>query len=157
MRSKIAEKVMLAEVHLRNLIAKFADMNEREVKVSAIPEVGIFWMSRDGKKFFKSSVSIRDAEDYGDFKIYDRPHYLEWGKAVRENPSWRGKEYEEIPRGRVVLSVSPGKNRFVIFLPKELKRYERKISAAFRIPSAVVDFDYSDLHYRMDRSYIDWD
>lgn len=155
MRDKIAERVMLAEVHLRNLIAKFKDLNEKEYKIAALPEVGLFWMSMDGKKFYKSSVSIRDAETYGNFKILDKPHYDEWSSAVRKVPSWRGKEYEEIPRGRVVLSLSPGKNKFVVFLPKELKKFAKKISAEFKIPSSVVEFDYSDIHYRMDRSFLD--
>lgn len=155
MRDRIAERVMLAEIHLRNLIARFKDLNEQEYKVAAIPEVGIFWMSKDGKKFYKKSVSVRDAENYGDFKIMDTPHYSEWSSATRKVPSWQGKEYEEIPRGRVVLSVNPGNNRFVVFLPKELKRFAKKISAAFKIPSAVVEFDYSDIHYKMDRSFLD--
>ena len=147
MRDRAAEKAMLREIYLRNQIAKFKDLNLTEYGVAAIPQVGIFWMSRDGKSFFKSSVSIRDAEDYGDFRIYGGSHYEEWSKAVRANPSWRGKEYEEIPRGRVVLCMVPGNSRFVVYMPRRLERHEKEIARAFRLPSGHTQFDYSDQHY----------
>ena len=148
MRNRAAERAMLREVHLRNLIAKFQDLNGREYGQAIIPEVGLFWMSCDGELFFKSSVSIRDAEDYGDFRIYGRSHYEDWGKAVRENPDWEGMAYEEVPRGRVVLSMVPRRSRFIVYLPKVLKRYEEKIAQAFVLPSSHAVYDYADEHYR---------
>jgi hypothetical protein len=150
MRNREAEREMLASVYLRNVIAKCVALNKKFYRVAAMPEVGIFWMSSDGRSFFKKSVSIRDAEDYGEFKIFDNPHFIEWDEAIRDNPQWSGMEYDEVPRGRVVLHVVPGDNRFIIYLPKQLRRFARKIARAFNIPSSMVDFDYDDIHYKMD-------
>lgn len=149
MRKRLTERAMLAEVHLRNIIAKYRDLNGKQYRVAAIPEVGIFWMGKSGKPFYKKSVSLKNAETYGKFKIFDAPHYLEWDSAVRKNSQWRGMEYEDVPRGRVTHYTSPGNNKFIVYLPKELRRHESKIARAFKLPLGHVEFDYSDEHYRM--------
>jgi len=146
-----ARERLTAEVHFRNEVARFCDLNRREGRDDPMPEVGLFWMSRDGKLFHKCSVGLREAHDYGAVKMFDVSHHEVWGDAVREHPAWRGKEYDEVPRGRVVLPVEVGRNRFVVMLPKELRRFADRIASAFKLPSTAVDFDYSDIHYRMDR------
>jgi hypothetical protein len=113
------------------------------------PEVGIFWMSRDGRSFYKKAVSIRDAVSYGQCRTYEGSHYEEWDAAVRAIPQWAGMEYEEVPRGRVVLHMQPRRDRFIVYLPKALRRHETKISTEFRLPTGYIEFDYSDEHYRM--------
>ena len=148
MRNLKAEKKMIEDVYLKNVIARCADLNSKN-KIAALPDLGIFWMSLDGKSFFKSTVSIRNADKYGEFRIYDTPHYTEWNKAVRANPKWRGKEYEEIPRGRVVLHVVPNDNTFIVYMPKQLKKHENKVLREFRLPRSMTEFDYSDIHYRI--------
>ena len=91
------ELKMLEEVALRNAISIF----RRRSKKAATPEVGIFWIDGTGT-MFAESVSLREAVDYGEFKIFDGSHIDLWDKAVSANPQWRGLEYEEVPRGRVV-------------------------------------------------------
>jgi hypothetical protein len=149
MRNKPAEKAMLAEIYLRNLIDKYRDLNLKHYKGAATPEVGIFWMGRSGKPMSRKSVSLRDAVPYGEFLIYDGNHHDDWAAVVCTEPEWEGMEYEEVPRGRVVHLTLPGKSRFIVYLPKELRRYEKKILRAFMLPPDCTEFDYSDEHYRL--------
>ena len=67
---------------------------------------------------------------------------------MRKYPEWWGKEYEDVPRGRVVLRVKPSDNKFIVYMPRELRRHEPRVLAMLRIPSAFAGFDYSDLHYK---------
>lgn len=143
MRDEAARK-MLEEVALRNAIAKFCAASKG--KTAAIPEVGVFWIADDGTMFHES-VSLRDAEDYGDFKIFGGCHYDLWRKAVRANPQWRDKEYENVPRGRVVYRRHPKTPHFIVYLPKRLLKYRGKVVSTFHLPSAYVRFDTTDEHY----------
>ena len=138
------ETKMLEEIALRNAIAKFRAAS----KSKAIPELGIFWIDDSGT-MFAESISLRDAPDYGECKIFEGSHFELWSKAVRSNPQWRDKEYEEIPRGRVVYKKHPKKPEFIVYLPKRLSKYKNKVIVRFNLPSSHVRFDMSDEHYRM--------
>ena len=140
---------MLAEVHLRNKIALYRDLNAKRYGVAATPEVGIFWMGRSGKALHKKSVSLREAGSYGEFKTYDGSHHLEWAAATCAFPQWQGMEYEDLPRGRVVYFTSPGENRFIVYIPRVLRRHESKILTAFMLPPGHTQFDYANEHYRV--------
>ena len=143
MRDK-AETAMLEEIALRNAIAKFRAASKK----ASIPELGIFWIDDSGT-MFAESVSLRDAEDYGDFKIFGGDHFNLWDKAVRAVPQWEGMEYEEVPRGRVVYKKDPKKPEFVVYLPKRILRYKNKVVGRFNLPTGHIRFDTSDEHYRM--------
>ena len=143
MRDK-AEIQMLEEIALRNAIAKFRAASKK----ASIPELGIFWIDDSGT-MFAESVSLRDAEDYGDFKIFGGDHFNLWDKAVRAVPQWEGMEYEEIPRGRVVYKKDPHKPEFIVYLPKRILRYKNKVVGRFNLPTGHIRFDTSDEHYRM--------
>jgi hypothetical protein len=149
MRDRQKERAMLAEVYLRNLIAKYRDLNESDCGEAVTPEVGIFWMSGDGEIFFKQAISIRDAVSYDQFRTFEGSHYEEWDAAVRATPQWAGMEYEEVPRGRVVLCIVPGRSRFIVYLPKQLRGHEAIIARTFLLPPGHTDFDYTDEHYRL--------
>lgn len=138
------EVKMLEEVALRNAIAMFRAASKKK---ASIPELGIFWIDDSGT-MYAESVSLKDAEDYGDFKIFGGNHFELWEKAVRANPKWDGKEYEEIPRGRVVYRKGK-KPEFIIYLPKKIVKYKGKIIGRFNLPSAYVRLDTSDEHYQM--------
>ena len=140
---------MLAEVYLRNLIAKYRDLNEREYGEAVTPEVGIFWMSCDGQAFYKKAVSIRDAVSYDQFRTYEGSHYEEWPAAGRATFRWVGMEYEEVPRGRVVHHMQPRRDRFIVYLPNVLSRHVTAITWAFKLPLDYVTFDFSDEHYEI--------
>lgn len=147
MRERPTERDLLDEVALRNMIAKFKDLNLKTLNIAAIPRVGLFWMGLDGT-VYPESTSLRDAEDYGDFKIHDGSHYDAWDSAVMQHPEWRGHEYEEIPRGRVVYRKAPKNPEFIVYMPKELRKHEGKIVTEFMLPSGHTRFDFSDEHYR---------
>ena len=138
------ETKMLEEIALRNAIAKFRAASKK----AAIPELGIFWIDDSGT-MFAESISLRDAPDYGECKIFEGSHFELWSKAVRSNPKWSDKEYEEIPRGRVVYKKNPKKPEFIVYLPKRLSKYKNKVIDRFNLPSSHVRFDMSDEHYRM--------
>ena len=138
------EMKVLEEVAFRNALAKFRAAS----KTKAIPELGIFWIDDSGT-MFAESISLRDAPDYGECKIFEGSHFEVWSKAVRANPKWRGKEYEEIPRGRVVYKKDPKKPEFIVYLPKRLGKYKKKVIDRFNLPSGHVRFDMSDEHYQM--------
>jgi len=135
---------MLEEVALRNVIAKFRALSKK----AAIPEVGIFWIDDTGT-MYAESVSLRDAEDYGDCRIFVGSHYDLWDKAVTANPKWQDKEYEKIPRGRIVYKRHPKKPEFIVYMPKKLVKYKGKIISRFKLPSNYVRVDVSDEHYQM--------
>ena len=48
----------------------------------------------------------------------------------------------------VMMAHGPG-NRFIVYLPIELKIFEMKIAAAFKLPEDATRFDYTDEHYSM--------
>lgn len=139
-----SERKMLEEVALRNAIAKFRDKSKKK----AIPRVGIFWIDYSGT-MFAESISLRDAVDYGDCRVFDGSHYDLWSKAVSANPEWRGKEYEEVPRGRVAYRRDPKKPVFIVYLPRQLVKYKNRVMSAFELPSDFVRLDTTDEHYRI--------
>lgn len=136
---------MLEEVALRNAIAKFRAASKKR---AAIPELGIFWIDDSGT-MFAESVSLGDAEDYGDFRIFGGDHFSSWDKAVRANPKWDGLEYDEVPRGRVVYKRDPKKPVFIVYLSKRIGKYRNKVVDRFNLPAGYVRFDFSNEHYRM--------
>jgi len=140
------ELKMLQEVALRNAMACY----RAKSKKASLPDVGIFWIDFAGR-MFAEGVSIRDAEVYDEFKIFGGNHYDLWDKAVRANPAWKGHEYEEIPRGRVVWHNIPKGPEFVVYLPKEILKYRGKVISQFNLPTGHVRFDTTDEHYRLEK------
>ena len=114
------------------------------------PKVGIFWLSWDGQTMYVKSVSIQDADTCEGYTDYEGSHYDEWSRATNAHPEWGGFEYDEVPRGRVVMRVAAlGGREFIVYAPTVLRRFEKIIAAAFHLPWAHVQFDYSDEHYQM--------
>ncbi|MEI6807915.1 MAG: hypothetical protein WCN95_04275 [bacterium] len=99
------------------------------------PQVGIFWIDDDGT-MFSSSVSLNDAVDYAECLTFEGSHYELWSKAVIANPQWRDKEYEEIPRGRVVCFKDRHKQQFVVYLPKRIKQIQEQGDSPIPFTSA---------------------
>ena len=143
-----SEVKLLQEVAIRNAIAMFRKKNAAEGRTASIPMVGIFWMDDTGT-IFSDGVSLRDAEDYGEFKTFEGSHYELWDKAVAANPKWKGLEYDEVPRGRVVYRKDAKKPEFIVYMPQRIAKHKNKLYNEFSLPSGFVRFDYSDEHYRM--------
>ena len=114
---------------------------------AAMPEVGLFWIDDSGT-MFASSVSLKDAVDYGECRTFEGSHYELWSSAVCANPKWRGLEYEEIPRGRVVYFKDARQQQFVVYLPPKILKHRNMIIATFHLPRRRVRFDTGDEHYR---------
>ena len=113
------------------------------------PEVGIFWIDDSDGTMFADSVSLKDSEQAGDFCDYGGSHYAIWGKAVRVNPKWKGLEYEEVPRGRVVCRMSPEKPMFTVYMAKRLCKFKKKVITRFNLPAMGVRWDFTDEHYQI--------
>jgi hypothetical protein len=91
---------ILDEIQAKNRALQ-AEKNE-----SRVPEVGIVYLI--GEDLFMDGVPAKDAEDYGEFKIYDRDHFSWFENELAYIHSIssivKGKEYEDFPRGRVSYS-----------------------------------------------------
>ena len=62
------------------------------------PHVGIFWVV-DGKPLL-DSLSLSEAEEYGDFKTHPRSHIDAWRLFQQRGIAPPDVEYEEFPGGR---------------------------------------------------------
>ena len=144
-------KQLLSEIHVFNMIAKYKDINKANTRRASVPEVGIFWVDLDTNKVFADKTSLRDADDMGPFKIHPRGHYEVWKKMIPKNPKWRGQEYEDIPRGRVVYDKNPKNPRFVVFMAKECNKGSVKsaVASEFNLPAGHYVFDFTDEHYEL--------
>jgi hypothetical protein len=116
-------------------------------KMRADPEVGIFWIDNFGT-MFAASVSLPDAQDYGDFKVFEQGHHDLWREAIRANPQWRHLEYEEVPRGRVAFHNDPKKPVFIVYMPRRIAKHKDKVIGRFHLPAGGICFDFDDEHYQ---------
>jgi hypothetical protein len=95
-----------------------------------VPHVGIFWRivtATTGPTLLVDSVEMADAEPYGDFLTHGG-HYDFWSKLAEMTAAElrqrglpdvaRWSEYDEWPRGRVVLNAPTG--RFIIYADRKL-------------------------------------
>lgn len=140
-------KVLSDEIHFRNILASFKTYNLKERKVAVIPELAVFWGNIKPLKLYYDAVSLRDAENYGEFKIHGGGHFELWNKICPQNPNWELSEYEDIPRGRVNFHV-PSKIFTVSMCPKLNKpAIKNLIINTFNLPTENVKFDFNDEHY----------
>ncbi len=146
---RTSETKMLEEVALRDALAMFRRKNAASTGKASTPEVGIFWIDDCDGTMYAESVSLRDAVDYGEFKIFEGSHYDLWDKAIRANPKWRNLEYEEVPRGRVVYRKDPKKPEFIVYMPEQIAKHKGKVISRFSLPAGHVRFDFSDEHYQL--------
>ena len=146
--SRDSEKRMPKEVTFRNAVAMFRRKNAASTRKASTPKVGIFWIDDHGT-MFAASVSLPDAEDYGEFKIFDGSHLDSWDKAIRSNPKWKDLQYEQIPRGRVVYRQDPKKPEFIVYMPEQISKYRGKVVTRFKLPSGYVRFNFDDEHYQL--------
>jgi hypothetical protein len=134
-------KAMLAKV----------DQEERRAqqqKEAAIPEVGIIFCvpSRRGGDLWIESTPIDEAGEYGDFKIHENDHLNYWEKLCKEGfvPV---KEYDEVPRGRVVYDTS--RRIFTLFLDRCILKNDdlvKRIMRCMHLPNTTKI--ETDAHYR---------
>jgi len=120
---------------------------KQQKKPGQMPElqVGIFWLV-DGKLLI-DSTPISEAEAYGDHLTHPRGHPEVWEQYQRARAVPADMEYEECPRGRVMLATKT--RRFTLLADRcILKRKDlvEKIKSDMRLPkNTLLD---TDSHYR---------
>jgi hypothetical protein len=129
---------------------------ETDVTENGPPQVGIFWMIAvtDGARLLASSCAMNQAEAYGDCLTYGPGHYQVWQGWRRsreldaaERAVVRAHEYEDWPRGRIVLDQA--QDRFIVYCDRKLMRPEtiEAIRRRFNLPAERVAIE-SDFHYQ---------
>jgi len=121
--------------------------------------VGPYWFIRDdsGRVFLMAHrCTLAKAEKYGEFLTCQHGHYDVW-ESCRARCSTdriagivRDSEYEEWPRGRVVLNSV--RSRFIVYADRQIAQHElQRVVKHFGIPAGRVVF-MRDGHYQSTRS-----
>jgi len=128
-----------------------------EVLKEAEPSVGIFWI-HDGRLLPPGAVGTsepaRTCEEVQGFKDSRYAHVTAWPEVREHDPGLQHVEYEQVPRGRVIMSG----RAFRVFLPPNMaddRSVRREIMRAFNLPSDGTEF-IGDEHYQ-DPADIDWE
>ncbi len=144
-------KTLLEEISMLNRVEQFKDINLARTKMASVPEVGVFWIDLETAKVYADKYRLPDADDVGTAKIGRRGHYDVWRSIQAQNPKWKGKEYEDIPRGRVVYFKDPKNPKFVIYTNPIVgkPKYVKAIATEFNLPYGYYEFDVTDEHYAL--------
>lgn len=75
--------------------------------ISSRPRLGIFWILSDLSMcaFPEALTGDRNGPIAQDS---ERDHISTWPEVIRRHPAYRDREYEEIPRGRIVYHAKSG-------------------------------------------------
>lgn len=107
--------------------------------------VGIFWLV--GKRLIIDTTPVSEADDYGDFKVYEGDHVTLWDEMERRGEVPRGSAYEEYPRGRVNFNMKT--QRFTLFLDRCILRKKNVVRKLTRLMNLPDDTALStDEHYQ---------
>lgn len=122
-------------------------MNFKQFLIEQNGNVGIFWInSKD--EIFADGLTLKDAEPYGNKMTYPESHYNIWRRKMRhQHPEFKYKEYEEVPRGRIVYSI-PNK-QYIVYLPTaylQNKRVHQKVIQQFNLSGEKIRIA-ADSHY----------
>jgi hypothetical protein len=109
--------------------------------------VGIFWCYRG--RLLKAAVRVADGLNYGDAVHSRVDHVRFWPELQKSIPALRDRDYEMVPRGRVVFHST--EDRFCVYMDKKLhtERVKRLLLAEFYLPSRRTRF-LTDPHYTTD-------
>ena len=69
-------------------------------RIASMPEVGIFWLIDN--KLVANSIPWRQGDVYGGFYNGKNDHATFWATLQRIVPQWKGADYTDHPRGRVL-------------------------------------------------------
>ena len=118
-----------------------------EWKLAGRPEIGIFWvLDGDIVEFSQAAASI---EVLGGVKDVPYDHMRQWSQMQHVFPQLREKEYDEIPRGRV---IGIGADKYRIFISPEDNNNASLISnimKVFNLPRNKTEV-MADEHYIVD-------
>ena len=111
--------------------------------------MGIFWLClKDGKvKVFHSIVeTLEFGQDYGNFIVSAKEHYVIWDSLQRHGIVPKNSEYEDLPRGRVAYDKDAG--QYVAYHGNYIKSspdVKKVIKSEFKLKSSTRW--EPDLHY----------
>ena len=129
------------------------EMTDRKSVAGADPKVGIFWIDIKGRKLaliFSEPVRSIVLNPKEQFVPGAYSHYDTWEKLKQRNeipPDWKGKEYEYVPRGRVVYDIE--RQKFYAYASEKLvykKWFREQVVLNFSLVPENTMF-LSDLHY----------
>ena len=118
------------------------------------PLIGIYWYH--GERLIVHSELAGEVKVVEGFADVDRFHYEYWETVRLKNPKLSSFEYEDVPRGRVVMKaegpsfLAYGSTRLI-----EDPKFRERLLAEFKLPKNGTTF-LADPHYE-DPQTIDWD
>jgi hypothetical protein len=124
--------------HARNLAVQRS-------RLASMPEVGIFWLIDN--KLVADSIPWRQADIYGGFYSGKNDHVTFWATLQRLMPQWKGNEYTDFPRGRVLFDSK--EEVFLVYSSREIvnsQDLKKMILAEFNLPMADTKFA-AGFHY----------
>ena len=108
--------------------------------------VGIFWLA--GSRLLRDTSPLSKAERYGECWTHSTSHMDHWTHLQQIDAVSRDIEYEEHPRGRVVLNTKT--ERFTIYADRCILKRKSVLSRIMKImhlPIGETDVKTDD-HYR---------
>ena len=129
------------------------EVTDRKFVAGVDPKVGIFWIDIKGRKLaliFSEQVRPIVLNPKEQFVPGAYSHYDAWEKLKRRNeipPEWKGKEYEYVPRGRVVYDTK--RQMLYAYASEKLvykKWFRKEVILKFSLLPENTLF-LSDLHY----------
>jgi hypothetical protein len=110
------------------------------------PKVGIFWLGSG--KLIIDVTPVSSAETYGECLGHAKGHFEYWTELQHAGVVSQNTEYEDLPRGRVVLNART--HRFIVYADTcilENSDIVRSILRDFCLPEDGTVLS-SDEHYR---------
>lgn len=143
---------ILEKIGLINISAKIKD----KFLMESSPRVGFFWIDVKAKKLYGVEELVKDAQIIGAgtknrYVVHPSCHYNAFPEMQKQNPKWKCKEYEDIPRGRVILKTPQGGDpEYYVYMSPELNspKFEELVKSYYGLPWFTI-FDYTDEHYEI--------
>lgn len=104
-------------------------------------QVGLFFYVNE--QLYFSGCSLNDAENYGDFLVYDQGHYDVWERLKHLNKN-HTVPYDYYPRGRIVYRKTD--DTFIIY-------YDRCMADSLEEISLFNNYDGFNVRYELDEHY----
>lgn len=120
------------------------------------PQIGIFWIIGQGKNAIIADLAepMQTSTEIAGFRDSPNDHIRSWPQIRALHPDASGKEYDDVPRGRVVYNTT--EKKYKVFVPPgTTKMIQNKILSAFSLPTAATVF-IDDEHYGKPSDVI-WD
>lgn len=122
---------------------------DKLITESRMPKVGIFWFLGDEIIEFAQDQTAVPVNHVG-FKDSPWDHYAVWDKVVKVYPQLQGKEYFDIPRGRVLYNTKDDMYHIITSTAlandqKKINKVMRAFSLPIRNTKAITDPHYEDV------------